>query len=155
MVFLDSNIFIIDRFFQRDSIYPANKKFLGLIEEAGTKAALPFYTLLEVCGAASFNLSPEELEAWLYSFAAVYPVMVLDPHPGIKGKLPEVGAYLLEVGRYVTRKMRLGDAAFLREAEAYGAEAIITWNKKHFAGRTAITVLTPQEYTERLASGGK
>jgi predicted nucleic acid-binding protein len=155
MVFLDSNIFIIDRFFQRDSVYTDNKKFLRLVEQAGTKAAVPFYTFLEICSVASFNLSQEELEAWLYSFAAVYPVMVLDPYPGTKGELPDVGAYLLEIGEYLTRKMTLGDAVFLREAEGYGAEAIITWNKKHFAGRTKIKVLTPPEYQECREHFGK
>lgn len=148
MVFLDSNIFIIDRFFQRDSVYLANKKLLAFIEQTEIEAAVPFYTLLEICGAASFNLSSEELGAWLYSFAAVYPVTVLDPYTSTKGKLPDAGAYLLEIGEYITRKMRLGDAVFLWEAEAYGAEAIITWNTKHFAGQTKIKVLTPQEYSE-------
>ena len=44
------------------------------------------------------------------------------------------------------RKMTWGDATLLKTAEAYDVEAIITWNKKHFEGRTTIETLTPEEY---------
>jgi hypothetical protein len=39
---------------------------------------------LEICGAASFRLSIEELDAWLVGFTSLYPVYVLDVH-GLKG----------------------------------------------------------------------
>ena len=44
------------------------------------------------------------------------------------------------------RKMTWGDAVLLKTAEDYEVEAIITWNKKHFEGRTTIEILTPEEY---------
>ena len=44
------------------------------------------------------------------------------------------------------RKMTWGDAVLLKTAEDYDVEAIITWNKRHFEGRTAIEILTPEEY---------
>jgi predicted nucleic acid-binding protein len=44
------------------------------------------------------------------------------------------------------RKMTWGDAVLLKTAEDYEVAAIITWNKKHFEGRTAIEILTPAEY---------
>jgi len=74
MDLLDSNIFSVDRFFPRDSLYSQNKSFVEKLDSID--AAISF-TLLEVCGAASFRLSVDELSAWL---AAMYPVYVLDVH---------------------------------------------------------------------------
>jgi predicted nucleic acid-binding protein len=45
--------------------------------------------------------------------------------------------------------MTWGDAVLLKTAEDYEAEAIITWNKKHFEHRTTIEVLTPGKFLER------
>lgn len=60
MVLLDSNIFIVDRFFPRDALYPQNKSF---VEQIGFfEAAISAFTLLEICGAASFRLPVHELE---------------------------------------------------------------------------------------------
>ncbi|NPV29501.1 MAG: type II toxin-antitoxin system VapC family toxin [Firmicutes bacterium] len=152
MVFLDSNIFIIDRFFPRDVHYEENRMFFASLKNAKAKAGVPLITLLEICGVASFNLSQEELEKWLYSFGEVYPVEVLDPagDEGVK-----IGEYLLDLGFYLTKKMTLGDAVFLKEAETYKARAIVTWNKKHFSGRTEIPVFTPGEYLAVFRAKGR
>jgi len=62
MVLLDSNIFIVDRFFPRDSLYSQNKSFVEKLDSIDAPIS---FTLLEVCGAASFRLSVDELSAWL------------------------------------------------------------------------------------------
>lgn len=149
MVFLDSNIFIIDRFFPRDQHYDVNKHFLSFIKELPLRIVLPYYTLLEICGAASFNLSEEELKHWLYSFDKLYPVEILDPFDAVSGGQTNLGASLRELGDYITRRMTVGDAMLLREAELYRAETIITWNKKHFLERTKIRIATPPEFQEQ------
>lgn len=149
MVFLDSNIFIIDRFFPRDKNYSTNKKFLERLGEVKRKAFLPFYTLLEICGVTSFNLSIEEQKRWLYSFSEVYSVTILDPFES-KTENQTISDYFLSLTPYILKKMTIGDAIFLKEAEMYKATAIITWNKKHFIGRTDISVYNPGEYISLL-----
>jgi predicted nucleic acid-binding protein len=145
MIFLDSNIFIIDRFFPRDKNYSTNKKFLKRLEKAEIKASLPFYTLLEICGVTSFNLSTDEQKRWLYSFSEVYPVEILDPFES-KTENQTISEYFLNLIPYLLKKMTIGDAIFLKEAEMYSARGIITWNKKHFVGRTDIPLYIPEEY---------
>ena len=86
MVLLDSNIFIVDRFFPRDSLYPQNRAFID--ELASVDAAVSSFTLLEICGVASFRLSADELNAWLFGFTAQYPVIILDAY-GLKGRSGE------------------------------------------------------------------
>ena len=75
MVFLDSNIFILDRFFPRDDLYPQNRAFVEQL--VSIDAAISGFTLLEVCGAACFRLSVHEIESWLFRFTTLYPVLIL------------------------------------------------------------------------------
>ena len=141
MDLLDSNIFSVDRFFPRDSLYSQNKSFVEKLDSID--AAISF-TLLEVCGAASFRLSVDELSAWL---AAMYPVYVLDVH-GVRTTDCEAwrSTFMEEATANIAKKMTFGDAVLLWEAENYDAEAIITWNTKDFVRRTRLTVLSPTAF---------
>jgi hypothetical protein len=143
MVLLDSDIF--DRFFHKDALYPQNRVFIERLGEL--EAGISIFTLLEICGVASFNLSSKELEHWLYQFSDVYPVFVLDPF-GIETKaaIDWIREFLIEVSEKISRKTTFGDAVILSEAEKYRAEAIITWNTRDFIRRTTIPVLTPESY---------
>lgn len=145
MILLDSNIFIIDRFFRKDTLYPRNRT---LFERLGAlEAAISVFTLLEICGVASFNLSSRELKHWLYQFPTVYSVLVLDPFD--IDDQPAAGwvrAFLTEVSEKISQNMTFGDTILVREAEKYRAEAIITWNTKDFLRRTSIPVFTPESY---------
>jgi hypothetical protein len=150
LVFLDSNLFIVDRLFRRDALFPATHAFLGQLPEI--RGCVPLMTLLELCGAAAFRLSPEETERWLHRFVMVYPVTILNPFGAGDGPATGwLGSYTDDVSRYVARRMTLGDATLAREADRYAAEAIVTWNIRDFAGRTAVPVLTPEQYMNRAA----
>jgi len=147
LVFLDSNLFLIDRFFRRDAVYPANRKFLDRLHDID--ATIPLITLLELCGAASFRLNEAEADLWLHDFTTVYPVRVLDPF----GAGPEpaagwIGSWIDDLSRYVSRRMTFGDAMLAREADRYGAEALVTWNVKDFEHRTGVPVCRPDEFRE-------
>ncbi|HWP56469.1 MAG TPA: hypothetical protein VNL14_01130 [Candidatus Acidoferrales bacterium] len=148
MVLVDSNIFIIDRFFPRDALYPKNRAFVDRLDSI--EAAMSSFTLLEICGAAAFRLAAHELESWLFRFTSLYPVLILDVF-GLKGKDAEDwwSGFVTEIAEKIARKMTFGDAVLLREAENYGPEAIVTWNTKDFSGRTRIPVLTPTAFLRR------
>ncbi len=82
----------------------------------------------------------------------VYPVRVLNPFGAGDGPAAAwLGSFADDVIRYVARRMTLGDAILAREADRYGAEAVVTWNIKDFAGRTAVPVLTPTQYLSKLS----
>lgn len=145
MVFLDSNLFIVDRFFPRDKLHAPTRSFLGRVGEIS--AAIPFMTLLEICGAASFRLSAAETERWLHAFATMYAVNVVNPFgAGDEASAAWLGTWFDDVARYVARKMTFGDAVLAREADRYGATALVTWNVKDFDGRTAVPVVAPDEF---------
>lgn len=150
LIFLDSNLFIIDRFFRRDALYPATHAFLASLP--ALSGAVPLFTLFELCGAASFRLSIEETERWLHRFVMVYPVRVLNPFGAGDGTAAAwLGSFADDVIRYIARRMTLGDAILAREADRYAAEAVVTWNIKDFTGRTAVPVMTPDQFMTRVS----
>ena len=77
MVLLDTNVFIIDRFFKRDERYETNKAFLARLPTI--EAGFYIFSLFELCGISSFNLSPLELKRWMYHFDEGYAVTILEP----------------------------------------------------------------------------
>ncbi|MBI4769741.1 MAG: PIN domain-containing protein [Chloroflexi bacterium] len=144
MILSDSNIFIIDRFFPRDVRYVANKRFVERLPEL--ECATSIYSLLEVCGLASFNLSQAELAEWFLHFDQVYAVEVLFPQ-NVAGRSAARfwDEFLDTVFRLMSQKMTFLDAAILSTAEEHGATHLVTWNKKDFMGRTSIQVVSPEE----------
>jgi predicted nucleic acid-binding protein len=144
MICLDSNIFLIDRFFKRDVHYAANRRLVERLP--ALEAGLSIYSLLEICGLASFNLSSDELARWFYNFDRYYPLKVLLPI-GLERTAEQYFAnWLASLYQMFTRRMTFADAAILSIAEQYAATHFLTWNKRHFEGRTAVQVMTPEEF---------
>lgn len=147
MVLLDSNLFVIDRFFPRDDHFSTNRRFLDSLPTI--EAAISTFTLMELCGIASFNLTPKDLQTWLYNFSTIYPVRVLDPWGvGTEPSSTWLSQFLTDLTEKIVRKMSFGDAVLLREAERYSATAIVTWNIKDFTRRTTIPVYTPAAFLQ-------
>ena len=148
MVLLDTNIFVIDRFFKRDERYEVNQKFIQNL--ADIEASFSIFSLIELCGIASFNLSGSELEKWLLRFERVYRIRILPPKTETLSFFEDWFAGFLDgLFKRIRRKMSYGDAVLLKEAEDYQVASIITWNKKHFESKTQIEVLTPAELLSR------
>lgn len=145
MVFLDCKLFIIDRFFPRDAAYRANRRFLDRLTEID--GVVPLLTLLELCGAASFRLSAQEVDRCLHDFTIIYPVRVIDPFgAGCESAASWLAAWTDDITTYLARRMTFGDAVLAREADRWGAQSLVTWNVKDFDGRVAVSVTTPQRF---------
>lgn len=150
MVLLDSNLFVIDRFFPRDSNFQTNRTFLDTL--VTLEAGISIFTLMELCGIASYNLTPKDLRLWLYDFPSIYLVQILDPWGvGAVASQAWFSQFLEQLTGKIARKMSFGDALLLREAEQYAVEAIVTWNTKDFTRRTTIPILTPAAYLQRYS----
>lgn len=143
MILLDSNIFIIDRFFKRDAHYSVNRQFVAKLPNLD--AGITIYNLLEMCGLASFNLSEIELARWFYHFDKLYNVRIIFPAALERAAEQYWSDWLGEMYRLFAGKMTFMDAALLAIAEEHAVSCLVTWNKKHFEGRTSIAVMTPEE----------
>ena len=65
LILVDTNVFLIDRFFPRDKNYTENKIFVDNL--INVEAYISIFSLIELCGIASFNLSEDELNLWFFS----------------------------------------------------------------------------------------
>lgn len=80
-------------------------------------------------------------------FGDVYHLKILDPGELIgKNVFEWIELFVDDIADNITKQMKFGDALILREAEFYNVEAIVTWNKKDFTGRTEIPIFTPKEF---------
>jgi predicted nucleic acid-binding protein len=149
MILLDTNIFVIDRFFPRDVRYSVNKQLVDKLLEID--AGFSIFSLFELCGISSFNLAPEELKQWSYYFDELYHVDIVEPIGlGVASASGWFGQFSREMLDLLGRRLTWGDAVVLKTAEEHLAEAIVTWNKKHFNGRTDLPLFTPEEYLAAL-----
>jgi predicted nucleic acid-binding protein len=144
MILIDSNIFIIDRFFKRDEHYGINREFVAKLPDLSASTSI--YNLFEICGLASFNPSPEELDEWFYCFDQLYALDILYPRNLDRPTRQFFQDLMAEMFRLFSKKMTYVDAQILSIAEEHGVSAFITWNTKHFKDRTHISVLSPEEF---------
>jgi len=150
MVILDTDVLLLAFAFQRDSRQPVNTAFL---EQLQTKnPAITVYSLMEILGQLSFNLSAEHLSAWqswlvdAYGLTVIWPV---DPQDATASFSFRAEIFERPFERMLAHRSAFMDALILGLAErAPNAEAFITWNARHFKGKSSLKVLTPQEYLE-------
>lgn len=149
MILVDTNVFIIDRFFPSDEHYDLNKTFVEKLDDLD--GFISIYNLFELLGLASFNLNEEEFKRWFYEFDHVYAVRVLYPS-GLDASLEDHFTWLWsELFETMSKQMTYVDALLLTLAESLEAEFIVTWNKKDFVGRTEeVDVLNPEDFMAKL-----
>ncbi len=149
MILIDTNVFIIDRFFPNDEHYDANKAFVGKLDSLD--AFVSVYNLFELLGLASFNLNEEEFKRWFYEFDHVYAVRILYP-PGLDNSLDNHFIWLwTRLFAVMSKRMTYVDALLLALAESLEAECIVTWNKRDFEGRTEeVSVLNPEDFIAKV-----
>jgi hypothetical protein len=85
MVILDTDVLLLAFAFQRDSRQPVNTAFLEQVQ--AKNPAITIYSLMEILGQLSFNLSAERLSAWqswlvdAYGLTIIWPVDPQDASP--------------------------------------------------------------------------
>jgi len=145
LILLDTNIFVIDRLFPRYDRFEQNRHFVTVIPQL--RCGFSIFSLLELCGISSFNLSTQELRRWMYSFEEAYPVEILPPLAMKEASAASwLSSFFTSLFERIEHKVTLGDAFVLQTAEEYQVDALVTWNPKDFTDRTTLPVLTPAEF---------
>jgi len=133
MTLIDSDVFLIDKFYIRDTRFGVNREFLD--EVLNKKTCTTIYNLLEICGILSHNLSKKELMQFFEDFQKTYKIKILFPNLDMHGE--EFHKKLVQgVFDNISLKMSFGDA-------------LILWTAKHFAGKSEFECLTPAEYLKK------
>ena len=147
MVIIDSDVFLIELRYPRDVRYQTNTQFLSNVRE--TAPAIAIYTLMEVLGQLSFNLSADKLAKWETWLQRRHSLTVLWPNSAGLDTLSffRNEIYQRPLARMQADRMAFVDALVLQLAEdTPAAQAFITWNARHFREKTHLPVLTPAEY---------
>lgn len=155
MVLIDSDIFVIDRRYPRGELYPMTQAFLNRVAASSTEFATTLFNVLEVCGILSFGYNAHQFLSFYAGFAKHYQIQVL--RPALKGATPDeaLDGLVSTVVAVMLRKISLGDALMLAVAEADpSVDRLITWNARHFQGKTHLIVETPEEYAFSVGTPG-
>jgi hypothetical protein len=105
---------------------------------------------METLGQLSYNLSAEQLDGWQDWLANAYNLTIIwdtDSKEKIDPETWREIIYERPFQKMQTVRMAFMDALILSSAEhTPDVEYFVTWNAKHFKGKTSLTVLTPEEY---------
>ncbi len=115
MIFIDTDIFVIDKLFPNDDKYEFNKAFLTEAEERSTA----IFNLFELLGIASFNLSELELMKLFKGFGEAYGLQILYPSTAFISVNEFVETLLENVFQKIKMKMSFQDALILTVAEEH------------------------------------
>ena len=148
LVLIDTNVFVIDLRYKRDTNYQINRIFLDHIGDTGT-GFTTIVNLLELCGILSFNLNEIQLiELWSY-FQDRYGVVVL-PVPSFETSFPAIE--LKQIFELTKGRTSLGDALMISVAIKHlpFVSRMASWDDIHFETIFPGTVLTPEKYMKGL-----
>lgn len=140
-VFIDSDIFVRDLRYPRDSKTKANDRFLKKVISNKIKGATSIFNLLEICGILSYNLNRQELVQLYADFINRYKVQILfpaDASGNLQYDIPQIFSQ-------IQNKQSLGDAQISYVIERFEDHLIsfVSWNAPHFEGKLPIPVMTP------------
>lgn len=142
MIFIDTDIFVIEKLFRNDERYAVTKEFLGS-DHNGKCTSI--YNLFELLGIVSFNVSILELKKMLKGFSEVYRIKILFPSTAYESADAFLEQLFDNSFNKISMKMNFMDALILDVAEEHNCSKFVTWNVKHFEGRTDIPVKTPED----------
>ena len=144
MIFIDTDIFVIDKIFTNDKRFEINEAFLKETEEKSTS----IFNLFELLGIASFNLNEVELLKLFKGFDEVYGLRMLYPSTAFISVNDFVESIFEAAFQKIKLRMNFQDALILAVAEQHHCARFVTWNTKHFVNRTYLSVQTPKEILE-------
>lgn len=146
MILLDSDVLAIYHFFTHDSRYQATRDCIDTF--CKDDVALTIYNLLELAGILSSAGKADLGKKIVTKYLNAGDMRVLFPRKGyISGDVfwEEYCSGIMDV---IARGIRYGDAKIIWVAELYDVSMIITWNVRHFTGKTSIPIKTPANVNE-------
>lgn len=143
LIFIDTNIFLIDLRYTNDINYNKNKKFLDyILRHSGVTSII---NLLEVCGILSYNLNQQQLKEMFYYFPEKYNIEIV-PTSELHLTIPEF--YIKDIIETIYQKSSLGDAMVINAIKPHLTKNsfFISWDAKHFKDISPVKVMTPIEF---------
>jgi hypothetical protein len=150
MVAIDTDVLMLAYAFHRDPRQETNTQFLSVVQAYDPVATI--YTVMELLGKLSFNLSTDRLAQWPVWLQDRFGLAIL--YPGTERQDAETFFRRELIDQPFAKMQRFQmpylDSLILNLAEQVpDVEAFVTWNARHYQGKTSLEVLTPAEYLAR------
>lgn len=144
MIVLDTDVLALHHFFTGDPRHASTSSFMERTKK--TERGTTLYNLLEFAGVLSSAGKPDVARKLIEVYATASDMAIL--YPLLPTISPELffADYTAELMDIMERGLRYGDAKILWVAEAHDASALVTWNTRHYVGKTRIGVITPEEF---------
>ncbi len=144
MIVLDTDVLALHHFFTTDPRSASTSAFME--RSKNTERGTTLYNLLEFAGILSSAGKPDVARKMIEVYATASDMTLL--YPVLPASSPEIffADYTAELMDTMERGLRYGDAKILWVAEANDASALVTWNTRHYQGKTRIRVITPEEF---------
>jgi len=148
MIVLDADVLLVDMRYDRDSRFLLNRQVLDQLRASPLPLAIVSHTLLEILGVSSFNLSRQGLLDLADRIPANY---ALDVFPALEMDPGYAGLKMTEIRDRIAMKLSVGDAVTVLQIERFVPQPtlFLSWNARHFRGKLAIPVLTPEEWWQQ------
>jgi hypothetical protein len=150
---LDTDVILVDYRYPRDPRFQRTRQALDLLHQGGHPLGITTQALLEVVGVLSFNVATALIDKLPAAIQTQYRLTLLPNPAAVPGYS---GCSFDEIIDQMKMKMSLGDAvqALLIQKFAPPGATLITWNAKHFHGKLAVPVLTPDDWLSQQPSTG-
>jgi hypothetical protein len=148
MIFVDTDVLWLAFAFHEDGRQAINNTFLKQVQTA--QRATTIYNVLELLGKLSFNLAPGRLDEWQSWLVDAYQLLVIWPvNPDLSIAASTFREEIFERPYNKMRSFRMPfmDSLILNLAERTpNATHLVTWNARHFQGKSTLQILTPEDY---------
>lgn len=144
MISIDTDILGVYHVFTRDARYPMAATFME--ESRRVERGITVFNLHELCGILATMGRKSEARALFHEYLRSSDIEVLYPRLKCATLTEYWGEQDEELLGRIERGLRLGDAAILWAVESNTCEVLVTWNIKHYRGKTGVKVQTPEEW---------
>jgi predicted nucleic acid-binding protein len=146
MIALDTDVLVIYHIFHNDPRYEKTKKLFDKLSNE-TKF-VTIFNLLELCGILATATKIEDSSTVFHKYLTAKDIEILFPKFLVQSENDFWATLVSECFSRIQKGLRLGDATILWTLETNeDIDSMITWNTKHFEGKTSIKVLTPSEFS--------
>lgn len=151
MLALDTDILAIYHIFHNDARFKATKTLFDKLE--GKPKALAIFNLLELCGILASAERGEDSKTLFLNYMHAQDISILFPKFFSVDEKDYWSTLVSECFSRIQKGLRLGDAVILWTLETNSnVSSIVTWNTRHFKGKTLLKVLTPPEALEEATA---
>jgi hypothetical protein len=152
LIAVDTDVLAIHYIFTRDKRQPVTTRFLERASESGY--GVPIFSLLELCGLMVTASESKDAMKLFDLYLASERTGILYPPVALRSGDDFWALQNAALLNRIQRGMRLGDAAILWTVEATGCDTIVTWNTRHYQGKTHIPVQSPHAWLAETTSRG-